>query len=76
MYKPVLHVSDDKRRYQAAHWLPPISADAVLTAIRFGWIDVYLKILDVINHDAGKMFFLKVFQAIAHLLLLDTKSVQ
>lgn len=66
--RPILHVVDESTRYQAARWLPKISADAVWRALRMCWIDVYLGHPDFITHDAGKQFMARVFQSNSEML--------
>lgn len=73
--KPILHVVDEATRYQAARWLPNVTADAVWRAMRLCWIDVYLGPPDIVTHDAGKQFIAKVFQTNAALLHITTKCV-
>lgn len=73
--RPILHVVDESTRYQAARWLPTVSADAVWRALRMCWIDVYLGPPDVITHDAGKQFMARVFQSNSEMLRIQTKGV-
>lgn len=40
--KPILHVVDESARYQAAQWIPNVSAISVWCAMRLCWIDVYV----------------------------------
>ena len=66
---------DESTRYQAARWLPNVTAESVWRAMRLCWIDVYLSPPDIIMHDEGKQFVSKVFQTNAELLHIDTKRV-
>ena len=73
--KNALHVVDEATRYQAARWLPSMTADDVWRALRMCWIDVYVGPPDLIAHDAGKNLVAKAFQLNAGLMKIDTKPV-
>lgn len=73
--KTVLHVVDEATRYQAARWVPSVSAGKIWEALRLCWIDVYIGPPDVIAHDPGKFFLAESFQQIADLFSIRTKSI-
>lgn len=73
--KPVLHVVEEATRYQAAWWLPNVTAESVWRSLRLCWIDIYIGTPDIITHDAGKQFITQVFQKNAELLHIETKCV-
>ena len=73
--RPALHVVDEATNYQAARWLPAVSATAIWQALRLCWIDVYIGPPDVIAHDAGKGFVAGEFQASADMLHIATKPI-
>lgn len=47
--------------YQAARWLPNVSADKLRRALRLCCIDCYLGPADIVAHDAGKNFTTQAF---------------
>jgi hypothetical protein len=73
--KPVLHVVDQATRFQAARWLPDISAKTTWRAICLCWIDVYEGPPDLVIHDAGKNFTASEFQQNAKAQGIRTKCV-
>lgn len=73
--RPILHVVDEEKRFQAARLLKDSSSDSVWRALRRCWIDTYLGTPDVIDHDAAKNFLSRVFTANVDLLYIRCKSV-
>ena len=72
---PVLHVVDEATRFQAARWLPSISAEATWEALRMCWLDVYAGPPDILVHDAGTNFTSRSFTSAAHSCDIRTKCV-
>ena len=72
---PLLHVVDEATRFQAARWLPNISAQATWNALRLCWIDVYIGPPDLLIHDAGTNFTGREFQQCATSMAISTKCV-
>ncbi|KIM93291.1 hypothetical protein OIDMADRAFT_138097 [Oidiodendron maius Zn] len=56
--KPVLHVVDEATSFQAARFLPDMSAKAAWDTLRLCWIDTYQGPPDNIVTDAGKNKYL------------------
>jgi hypothetical protein len=52
----ILHVIDEVTRYQVVRWLKNITAKHTWKTLRLCWIDVYLSLLEYIQHDAEKNF--------------------
>lgn len=73
--KPILQVTDEATRFQAAAWLNGVSDVSLWRTLRSCWIDVYLGPLDVIAHDAGKSFMARSFAANADMLHIRKKSI-
>ena len=73
--KNALHVVDEATRYQAARWLPTMSADDVWRSLRMCWIDVYLGPPDMVAHDAGKNFIARAFQMNTRFMNIRTKPI-
>jgi hypothetical protein len=63
--KPVLHAVDEATRFNAARWLPNISAKTTWDTLRMMWIDMYLGPPDFIATDAGTNFNSKEFSQLA-----------
>lgn len=72
---PVLHVVDEATRFQAARFLPSMSARDTWDALRACWIDTYVGPPDLCIHDAGKNFIALEFQQNAQVLAIRTKGV-
>ena len=72
---PVLHVVDEATRYQAARFLPNMTAQTTWEALRLAWIDVYIGPPDMCVHDAGTNFTASEFQQNARALTIQTKCV-
>ncbi|OXV11340.1 hypothetical protein Egran_00899 [Elaphomyces granulatus] len=68
-------VVDEATRFQAARWLPNISAQATWNALRLCWIDVYIGPPDLLIHDAGTNFTGQEFQQCATSMAISTKCV-
>ncbi|KAI0994550.1 hypothetical protein K3495_g13633 [Podosphaera aphanis] len=60
---PASHVIDEATRFQAAKWLPNMTALAAWNAIRQCWIDVYIGPPDIIALDSGTNFIADEFQS-------------
>ena len=73
--RPVLHVVDEATKYQAARWLPSISAKDAWDCLRACWIDVYIGPPDIIAHDAGRQFAGGEFQAAMGTLRIEAKPI-
>ncbi|KAI0991423.1 hypothetical protein K3495_g16764, partial [Podosphaera aphanis] len=73
--EPIIHIVDEATRFQAAHWLPNISTQAIWNCIRRCWIDTYLGPPDIITHDAGTQFTSREFKQLAVSLGISTESV-
>ncbi len=73
--KPIFHVVDEATRYQAARWLPDVTAEAVRRAMKLCWIDVYVGPPDVIAHDAAKYFLASKFQTYADMMHITTNAI-
>lgn len=52
-----------------------MSAVSVWHALQMCWTDVYLEPPDIIAHDAGKQFMLRIFQSKFDMLHIQTKSI-
>lgn len=61
--KTILHVVDESTRYQAARWVPTVSAEALWKALYLCWIDVYMGPPDVIAHNTRKNVFCGILPA-------------
>ena len=53
---PVLYTVDEATRYQTARFLKDISAETVQDTLRACWINTYIRLPDLLIHDAGKQF--------------------
>ncbi len=62
-------------RFQIDRWLKDISARHVLDQLRICWIDIYLKLSDVIITDANKQFVTKKFKQYASNMKIAIKTV-
>lgn len=74
--RPVLHVVDKSRRYQAARWLNKATAGKIWRSLHACWLDSHLRPPDLITHDAGKTIIARAFQANVKMLHIETKFVQ
>jgi hypothetical protein len=63
--RAVLHIIDEATRFNAAHWLPNLSAKTTWDTLRMAWIDTYVGPPDFIITDAGKNFVSKEFSQFA-----------
>lgn len=72
---PVLHVIDEATHFQAARFLPDVSAASVWDALRMCWIDSYVGPPDLLTHDAGTQFTSPEFVAKAKAMNIETKCV-
>ncbi|KAH6661479.1 hypothetical protein F5X68DRAFT_266345 [Plectosphaerella plurivora] len=72
---PVLHVVDEATSFNAARFLPSISAKATWAALRLCWIDVYQGPPDWIVTDAGKQFHATEFHQAARTLGISIKEM-
>ncbi|POS82418.1 hypothetical protein EPUL_005471, partial [Erysiphe pulchra] len=72
---PVLHVVDEATRFQAARFLPNMTAVTLWETLRLCWIDTYLGPPAIINHDAGTNFASADFQQYNKSLSIETKEV-
>jgi hypothetical protein len=63
--RAVLHIIDEATRYNAARWLPNLSAKTTWDTLRMAWIDTYMGPPDFIVTDAGKNFVSKEFSQFA-----------
>ena len=72
---PVLHVVDEATRFQAARFLPNMTAVTLWETLRLCWIDTYLGPPAIINHDAGTNFASADFQQYNKSLGIETKEV-
>lgn len=73
--RAVLHIIDEATRYNAARWLPNLSAKTTWDTLRMAWIDTYLGPPDFIVADAGKNFMSKEFSQFTTALGTTTVSV-
>lgn len=73
--KPVLHIVDEATRFNAARWLPNISARTTWDVLRMAWIDTYLGPPDFVVTDAGKNFTSREFSQLAGTVGTIAKSV-
>lgn len=71
----VPHIIDEATRYNAARWLPNLSAKTTWDTLRMAWIDTYLGPPDFIVTDAGKNFVSKEFSQFTTALGTTTVSV-
>lgn len=73
--KPVLHVVDEATAFNAARFLPEISAKATWDALRLCWIDTYQGPPDFIVTDAGRNFASEEFRNNAKTMDVQVKEV-
>jgi hypothetical protein len=63
--RPVLHIIDEATRFNAARWLPNMSAKITWDVLQMAWIDSYNGPPDFITADAGKNFTSREFKHLA-----------
>ena len=73
--KPVLHAVDEATSFQAAKFLPDMSAITTWNTLRAMWLDTYVGPPDVIVHDAGTNFASKEFRDNAKVLAIEVHEV-
>ncbi|KAI0996519.1 hypothetical protein K3495_g11663, partial [Podosphaera aphanis] len=73
--RPVLHAVDEATSFQAARFLPNITAKTTWDTLRAMWIDMYVGPPDVIVTDAGKNFTAVEFRANAHAMAVKVEEV-
>ena len=73
--QPLLHIVDEATRFQAARWLKNVSTKATWDALRLCWIDVYIRLPDMIVTDAGTNLTSQEFNQHATLMGISTKHV-
>lgn len=73
--KIVLHTVDKATRYQAARWIPSMSAKTIWQSLRWCWFNVYIGPPDVIAYDKGRNFFVESFQMNADLFSIHGKAI-
>ncbi|KAH0425958.1 polyprotein [Colletotrichum camelliae] len=73
--KPVLHIIDAATGFQAARFMPDISAKTTWETFRACWMDVYLGPPDWIVADAGRNFDSTEFKQSARLVGTEVKIV-
>lgn len=73
--KPVLHIVDAATSFQAARFLPDISAKTTWETLKACWIDTYLGPPDYIVHDAGRNFASMEFRQNAKAMTITVKEV-
>jgi transposase InsO family protein len=73
--KNVLHAVDTATGFQAARFLPSMSAKDTWQTLRTAWIDTYLGPPDIVSHDAGTNFASAEFEAEARALGITCKQV-
>ena len=73
--KPVLHSVDEATNFQAAKFLPDMTAITTWNTLRAMWMDTYVGPPDVIVHDAGTNFASKEFRDNAKVLAIDVHEV-
>ena len=71
----VLHIIDEDIRYQIVRWLKNMSVKHVWNMLRLCWIDVYLRFLDYIHHDADKNFMSREFRQYCSIMSIVIKAV-
>lgn len=67
-HKPVLHVIDASTGFQAATFIPDLTARRTWEALKRCWLDTYLGPPDVVTIDAGTNFASAEFKAEARLM--------
>jgi hypothetical protein len=72
--KSVLHLVNEVIRFQADRWLKDISAKHVWDQQRACWIDIYLRLSDVITADADKQFVAREFKQYADNMRITIKT--
>ncbi|KAI0997262.1 hypothetical protein K3495_g10925 [Podosphaera aphanis] len=73
--RPVLHVVDEATSFQAARFLPNITAKTTWDTPRAMWIDMYVGPPDVIVTDAGKNLTALEIRANAHAMAVKDEEV-
>ena len=71
----ILAIVDKVTRFQVARWLNNVSAKHKWEILRLFWINIYIRLLDLIIHDAGSNFVSKKFCQYATSMAIATKSV-
>jgi hypothetical protein len=73
--KSVLHIMNERVRFQTNKWLKDISTRHVWDQLRTCWIDTYLKSSDVITTDADKQFATKKIKQYADNMRIVVKTI-
>lgn len=73
--KPILHIVDEATSFQAARWLKDISAQNVWNNLQACWIDTYLRLPDIVRHDAGMQFMSNEFKELENSMAISTEPV-
>ncbi|KAI1003561.1 hypothetical protein K3495_g4649 [Podosphaera aphanis] len=73
--KNALHFVDYATGFNAARFLPSMSAKDTFSTLRLCWIDVYLGPPDIVTHDAGPNFASQEFRAEAKMMGITCKQI-